>query len=124
MADSSGVTRGVSSQERDRCLRESIEAISAGLVSGLGELFDEIGGAVWYVSLLVSDDREMAEQATIRTFGAAWHSPDAIPRDALAARRWILSTACRVSRELAGSDHAPLNLRLVSEHHTEASRTP
>ncbi len=123
MADISGVPTAASSRERDRCLCESIEAISAGLVSGLGELFDEIGGAVWYVSLLVSDDREMAAQATIRTFGAAWRSPGAIPRDPRAARGWILSTACRVSRELAGSDGTS-HLRLVVEDEIQARVTP
>lgn len=120
MADISGA----SSRERDRCLCESIEAIAAGLVSGLGELFDEIGGAVWYVSLLVADDRSMAEQATIRTFGAVWRSPGASPRDPVAARRWILSTACRVSGELATTHGATSQLRLVSSNDAGAQGMP
>ncbi len=87
--------------ERSRSLGEVLAAMSVGLVSAVGELYDLLGDDVWRASLIVSGDLVRAEQATISTFDAAWRSAGSLPKDPAAARRWLLRTACRACRELA-----------------------
>lgn len=107
--------------ERARSLGEILAAMSVGLGSALGELYDLLGDDVWRASLIVSGDLVRAEQATISTFEAAWRSAGSLPQDPAAVRLWLLRTACRACQELAVLD-ASCSCLPAREEYVEPAR--
>ena len=89
--------------DHDLAVAASLEAIAAGTVTAIGELYDLLGEEVWTVSLIITDDVAAAERATIGSFVQVLRTPGVVPRDAAAARRWMLRTACRVADSISAT---------------------
>ncbi len=82
-------------------LRRSLLEMRQGQVTGISDLYDCLGEAVWKVCLLITGSPRDAERATIVAFQDAWEHPTSIPHDASGARRWMFQAAWRASKRAA-----------------------
>lgn len=65
---------------RDRRVAHALADMAAGQATGLGDLFDLLGDAVYRLSQTLTHDEEAAEDAAVETFRRLWSESPAIWR--------------------------------------------
>lgn len=81
---------------RDRRVAHALADMAAGQATGLGDLFDLLGDAVYRLSQTLTHDEEAAEDAAVETFRRLW---ERVPRHLAngTETRWVLDVACDVA---------------------------